>query len=212
MASAPNPPAVWVDNGQDPDYAKLARYGIRLPYFDPRDPRVTAAFLQAVADHPAIDTCGIYTAWSWQPDFTSPERYAEWTHEQLLRIGWQGNALVYLDIEKGANGITDATLASYTVACLKRWRQLRPTRGTALTFEGMQGGLFPPASVSAISSANVRVAPQLYVGAMQPQPHSPIIDLLMAGFPGDRLDGMYDGAALPYRWRGCAFTQGRLPS
>ena len=40
--------AVWVDAGNDPDYAKLQANGITVPYFDLRDPRVTAAYLDAV--------------------------------------------------------------------------------------------------------------------------------------------------------------------
>src|SRR5581483_3217382 len=49
------------------------------------------------------------------------------------RIGWMGNPPVCLDIE-----VHDI---SYVLGCLRRWRQLRPTRETDWTLEGMQGGL-----------------------------------------------------------------------
>lgn len=202
--------AVWVDAGNDPAYAKLSAYGITVPYFDPRDSRVTASYLDAVKAHAGIEACGIYTAYNWLPAFSDPAAYAEWVDAQLRRIRWRGNALVYLDIEKGSNGVDSSNFASYVTACLARWRQLRPLRATALTIEGMQGGLVTLAMVGAIITRQVQLAPQLYRGDMTPLAHSPIIDLLIAGVPGERLEGMYDAAALPYRWRGCAFTQGRL--
>ena len=46
---------------------------------------------------------------------------------------------------------------------------------------------------------------------MTPVEHSPILDLLMSGFPAERIDGFYNAAALPYRWRGFAFTMATLP-
>lgn len=202
--------AVWVDQGNDPTYSLYPRYGITAPFFDPRDPRVTAAYLDAVKAHGDITNCGIYTAWNWKQEFSDPNVYAEWTDSELRRIGWQGNALVCLDIEKG-NGVNDSNYATYTTQALTRWRQLRATRQTWLTLEGMQGGLFAPTLVTAIKQKNIRMAPQFFEGNMTPHKHSCVIDLEEPGVPADRIDGMYDAAILPRLWRGFAFTQGRLP-
>lgn len=202
---------VWIDNGTNPDYAKLARYGITVPFFDPRDPRVTADYLAEVAAHPGIDTCGIYTAWNWDGTFKDPKTYVQWTDAVLRNIGWPGNALVCLDMEKGANGVTDATFGQYVVAALKEWRRLRPKRDTWWTLEGFQGGNFSVIQVQAIAGKAVRIAPQMYAGNMAPLEHDVTIDLLVHSFPPGMLDGMYDAAVLPYAWRGFAFTQGRLP-
>ena len=199
--------AVWVDNGTDVNVPKLAQYGIDAPYFDPRDPRVTATYLENVKGQGYKP--GLYFAWNWYA-VQSPESLAKVISDAVSAVGWFGNPPVCIDIEKG-HGLTDASYVPYVVAFFKRWRQLRPHRETDYTLEGFQGGLFAPTAVQAIVAANVQVCPQFYAGNMTALGHSPMLDLLMAGFPGSRLDGMYDAAALPYRWRGYAFTQGRLP-
>lgn len=191
---------VWVDEGNDANYDKLRANGITEPYYSHRDPRVTATYLQSVKDKGF--TPGILSAWNWFEDLTGPE-YAEHLDAELRRINWSGNASVLVDIET-----KDVT--GYILPFFARWRQLRPVRRTDWTLEGMQGGIFSPSAVNAIVKANVGIAPQLYRGDMTFLHHSPIIDLLMAGFPGDRLIGMYDAADLPFRWRGYAFTSGRL--
>lgn len=199
--------AVWVDAGSNVDKAKLARYGIDSPYFDPRDPRVTPAFLDTVKAQGFKP--GLYFAWNWYP-VTTGAAFADTVDAELRQLGWAGNPPVCIDIEKG-DGLTDTNVVAYVVSFFQRWRQLRPKRETDYTLEGFQGGLFTPAAVRAIVAANVQVCPQFYAGNMSALGHSPTVDLLMAGFPGERLDGMYDAAALPWRWRGYAFTQGRLP-
>lgn len=201
--------AVWVDANNDPNYGKLAASGITAPYFDPRDPRVTAPYLAAVAGHAGISGVGIYFAWNWYPTLTGAE-FAEEMSATISQLGVGGNVAICIDIEKGF-GLTDTTYVPYVVACLQRWRELRPTRVTSYTLEGMQGGLFDKPSVQAINAAKVKVCPQMYAGDMTPLPHGVTLDLLMAGFLGTRQYGMYDAAALPWRWRGFAFTQGRLP-
>lgn len=209
--------ACWVDAGNDPAYGKFADNKITLPYFDPRDPRITASYLDAVVKHPGITGAGFYFAWNWLPVGTTAAQFAEWCDAELRRIGWAGNALCCVDIEKG-HGITNLTFVPYLVAFLSRWRQLRPKRRTDLTIEGMQGGLFSPSEVAAImqglrggGAAAGYIAPSMYAGNMSPLAHDVTQDLLMSGFPGEGVVGMYDAGALPYRWRGYAFTQGRLP-
>jgi hypothetical protein len=195
--------ACWVDAGNDVNYDKFRQYGITIPYFDPRDPRITADYLDRVVAHPGIEHAGIYTAWNWSTDFVDPASYAEWTNQELIKIGWRGNARVCLNIETHD--------VNWILAALKRWRQLRPTRLTDWTLEGMQGGLFSTAAAQTINGYNIRPAPQFYIGNMQPQPHSVVLDLTMSGFDCSKVIGMYDAAALPYRWTGYAYTQGRLP-
>lgn len=199
--------AVWIDNGSDVNYPLLAKYAITTPFFDPRDPRVTAAYLDSVKAHSGISACGIYTVWNWQPEFSDPVKYAEWTDQQLRRINWAGNALVCFDIEKG-NGVSDQNFATYVISCLTRWRQLRPTRKTWWTLEGMQGGLFSGNQGPTISKLDIPACPQFFEGNMTPHRHSCVIDLQEYGFK--KVDGMYDAAVLPRVWRGMAFTQGRL--
>ena len=192
---------VWVDAGNDPTYGKFPPHGITSCWFDPRDPRVTADYLDGVVAHGY--SAGLYFAWDWWPGLSGPQ-FADKCSAELKRINWHGNPSVCLDIETH-------DLSGYVVPCLTHWRQIRPNRPTWWTLEGMQGGLFTQAQVATIGGLTIRLAPSMYHGDMTPLPHSPVIDLLMAGFQGYMIDGMYDAAALPFRWRGFAFTQGRLP-
>lgn len=192
--------AVWIDLGNDANYDLLRRYGITAPYYNHNDPRVTAAYLDGVKARGFSP--GIYSDGSWYPTLNG-KQYAEKLDQVLKHIAWLGNPPVCVDLEMHD--------PAYLTAFFKRWRQLRPTRQTDWTLEGMQGGWMSKTFVDVVVGANVRVAPQFYVGQMQPHEHSPVIDLMMAGIPGDRIVGMYDAARLPYRWSGYAFTQGRLP-
>lgn len=192
---------VWVDEGNDADEAKIRAVQAN-PWYSTRDPWVTAKYLTDVASRGFFP--GLYVASSWVPQLTG-EQFAQYVSDSLLRIGWRGNPWVCMDIETH-------DIAGFVLPCFRRWRELRPARPTWWSLEGMQGGLFDSPTVAEIAGGlGIRVAPQLYSGDMTPLAHSPILDLLMAGFPGAYLDGTYDAARLPYRWRGFAFTQGRLP-
>ncbi len=193
--------AVWVDEGSDASLVRLRARGIDSPYYSIRDPRVTSDYLDAVAAEGF--TPGLYAAYNWYPALTGLA-FAEKCHYELRRIAWLGNPPLCADIETHD--------VSYILAFLKRWRELRPKRRTYWTLEGFQGGLFSPADVRAINAANVHVVPQHYTGDMRPLAADRIaIDLLARGFDILRLYGFYDAAALPGRWEGFAFTQGRLP-
>lgn len=191
--------AIWIDAGQAVNVGKLRNLGITAPYFPHTDPNITAPYLQSIADQGFQP--GIYSAWNWYPDLPA-WRYADLLSNDLKRIGWPGNPPVCVDIETHDMG--------YVREFLARWRRLRPTRPTWWTFEGFQGALFET-SRDLILKSKVRLAPQFYRGDMTPHEHSPVLDLLISGFPGELIDGMYDAAALPWRWRGFAFTQQRLP-
>lgn len=192
--------AVWIDNGTDPDPAKLRAHAITACYFDPRDRRVTASYLEAVKAEGFRP--GIYFASNWLPDLDGPGLAAH-LDGVLKTIGWQGNPPVCFDIEQHD--------PAFLVSCFTAWRKLRPLRQTDWTLEGMQGGWFTPQLTQALFHGGIGVVPQFYDGAMRPLPHSVILDLLEAGVLGSQLQGMYDAAQLPYRWHGYAFTQARLP-
>lgn len=191
--------AIWIDEGSNPDKAKLNHYGITAPYFSHRDSRVTAEYLDDVAE--LGFSPGIYSAWNWYPEL-SGKLYATKIDNELRRIGWKGNAPVCVDIENHD--------LQFILDFFRHWRQIRPTRYTAFTFEGFQGGLLAPI-IPELRLRVTRFVPQLYDGQMEPLDHSPILDLLMYGVPGAMIDGFYDAARLPYAWRGFAFTQARLP-
>ncbi len=193
--------AVWIDEGTDADRAKLRTHGITAPYFSVRDPRVTSDYLDAAATEGFRP--GLYAAYNWYP-WHDGVGFAEKCDAELRRIAWRGNPPLCADIETHD--------VAYILAFLKRWRELRPKRLTYWTLEGFQGGLFSPANVSAINAASVGVVPQHYTGDMRPLAADRIaIDLIARGFHILRLWGFYDGAALPERWEGFVFTQGRLP-
>lgn len=192
--------AIWIDAGTALEPAKLRANDITRPYFAHIDPNVTADYLDDVRD--SGFSPGIYSAWNWYSSLDG-HNYARELDAELRRIAWKGNAPVCVDIETHDIG--------YVLGFFKEWRRLRPSRPTAWTMEGFQGGLFSPANVAELVGRDLRFVPQLYRGDMSPHEHSPIVDMLIAGFPGGRLDGFYDAARLPYRWRGFAFTQARLP-
>lgn len=193
--------AVWVDEGNDANYDLLRKHSIDRPYYDHRDPRVTAAYLDMVAAKGFRP--GLYSVGSWYPQL-SGKQYAEKLHVELIRIAWRGNPPVCVEMESQD--------LSYVAQFFRRWRELRPTRETDWVIGTWQGGRISTSFIQALTTAHVSVVVELYNGDMSPATHSPVIDLLMAGVPGGIIKGMYDGAHLPWRWNGYAFTQGRLPA
>jgi hypothetical protein len=166
---------------------------------------VTLAYLESVKAKGLKP--GIYAAWNWDAKlFGGGAQFADWLSAELKRIGPgtpKDFPKVCVDIETHDVG--------YMLAFFKRWRELRPARLTDFTLEGFQGGLFSLDDVQAILHAHVGIVPQFYRGNMEPHEHGVTQEMLMAGFPGSVLRGFYDAAALPYRWDGYAYTQGRLP-
>lgn len=200
--------AVWIDEGNDPDYAKLAANGIDWPYFALRDPRLTPAYLDAVVSHAGIAGAGVYAAVSWYPNLSAAQ-FADKISSELLRIGWKGNAPVCADIEV-------PNLAPYVVDFLLRWHAIRPKRTVDVTIEGHKGTLFSPADVIHVTACARYLVPQCYNGAMTElwDTYAMTTDLTSAGFPLGSVCPFYDAAHLPQWWglpAGYAFTQGRLP-
>lgn len=205
--------AVWVDAGNDPDYAKLQANGITWPYFDIRDQRLTPTYLDGVKAHPHIDGIGVYAVrgtHSWvETDTLTPAQFAEWVDARLKAIGWLGNPVVMLDIE----GMTN--LVDFLIGTLIRWRELRPKRTTDLTIEGHKGGLFSEADAREVAKRVRWTVPQAYDGGMHPWDSWGVFsDLYAVGFAALEIVPFYDAATLLPWWGipdGFAFTQGRLP-
>lgn len=198
--------AIWVDEGSDADYARLRSWGIEEPAFALRDPRVNLNYLKHVRAQgfaPAV-----YAAWNWQADeYGGGAGFAEHVSRELDRVAPRtGNDFprVHLNIETHDVG--------YILSCLKRWRELRPTRTTLWTLEGHQGGLFTAADVKAINASGVYVCPQNYTGDMRRfEGDRVVLDLVFRGFDPRRIYCFYDAAQVGFWWDGVLFTQGRLP-
>ena len=203
--------AVWVDRGQDADYATLRKHSITDPYYDVRDPRVTLQYLNGVVGRgfaPGLYACSQGEGWP-SPTTMSGPAWADWVYEKVqvaIAPGTMGSyPKVCLNCETHN--------PDWIVSMLKRWRKRSPRRETYWSPEGRQAGNFSPAHVAAINACNVGVVPQFFRGDMTPQSPGVVLELLAAGFAPDRLYGFFDAAALPYNWsRGFAFTQGRLPA
>lgn len=198
--------ALWIDEGNDADDAKLAANGITMPVFSIRDPRVNRAYLEGVRDRGFVP--GVYAAWNWWPKLSGPafaDTVSAWLTHNV------GNTtpsfpFVCLDIETH-------DIAGYVLPCLKRWRSHRPDRVTDLTIEGHQGGLFTPASAIGVSAMVRYISPQCYNGAMTQVWDSFAMakNLTDRSIPFAKVRPFYDAAHLPEWWEGYAFSQGRLP-
>lgn len=201
---------VWVDAGNQADWAKLARHGIKGEFYASTDP-VPALRANLTASRNRGHAGGLYSAWNWIPNTNDGAAYAEFANGLLLPVETQlagkSNSFpkVQLDNE---NHDPDVILAM-----LRRWRQLQPKKDTSWTFEGFQGGWMDPGFVQEVLSYKVRLVPQLYSGDMQIHFDSLAAarDLTKRGFPESLVSPFYDAAALPAEWEGFAFTQGRLP-
>jgi hypothetical protein len=192
--------AVWIDDGNTFDTAKLDAHGIERVYYAANALQASAGEFTA-AKNAGFDV-GVYAAWNW--DNWTPEQFAQWVHGRLLQIGSALNPWVCLDIETHD--------VSWIRRALVEWRRLRPSRRTDWTLEPMQGGLFSLDDAKAINALGIGVVPQHYGGAMQPFAADRVaIDLISRGFNLLSIQGFYDAASLPLDWSGYAFTQGRLP-
>ena len=109
--------AVWIDAGNDPDYAKLAANGIGGAYFDIRDPRLNVAYLRAVQGKGLA--VGVYADCSWWPHLSGAAFASEVS--RLLQ-GVAPNTtpsfpMVMLDVE-----VHDS---AFILAALRQWRKHR---------------------------------------------------------------------------------------
>jgi hypothetical protein len=197
--------AVWIDAGNDPEWEKLARYGIRWLYFPLSDP--PADVRRRLLDvHARGLVGGVYSAWNWYAE-PSGKRYASIVDQGVRELDLPDTSTfpkVMFDDERHE----PATISELLTA----WRTLRPTKDTAWTMESMQGGWMPPAFVKTVVDCRVRVVPQCYSGNMQAvDTLAAARDLTKRGFFDALVSPFYDAAQLPIGWDGFAFTQGRLP-
>ena len=190
---------VWIDAGQSPDPVKLKAHRITRCYFDARGTPQTTEFER-----------GIYRVQSW--DNAKPALLAEELSADVHR--WGGDPYrqlaVHVNIEHASLG---DNFASFIAAFIPAYRNLRPQRDTGLVIDGLQGGAFSPQLVAAINAdINLQVLAEDYDGAMSPLGADNVrSNLVSYGVQRQRALVMYDGAALPEYWDGCAFTMGRLP-
>lgn len=193
--------AIWIDLGNDADYARLKAHDITEPIYDIRDPRVTKPYLDDVRSRGFQP--GVYAAWNWPEVPKDPAGFAEWVDAKVKPLHRSQNApSVHLNDE------THDPVR--IVKLLKRWRELRPSKRTVWTFEGHQGGLFDRAAVSAIDACNVILGPQSYTGSMERfESSGVVIDLIRYGFKST-IEPLLDAADLGLWWSGTAYTQGRL--
>lgn len=196
---------VWIDSGNDPQWEKIAAWGIKWLYFPLSDPHgdVRRRLLETKARGLVG---GVYSAWNWYGDprggdyarvvdvalrKVAPDATSEWPkvmfdderHEPTALLDWMGV-----------------------------WRDLRPRSATAWTLESMQGGWMGASFVAGVVGYRMRVVPQCYSGNMQAvDTLAAARDLTKRGFPDNLVSPFYDAAHLPIGWDGFAFTQGRLP-
>lgn len=197
--------AVFVDEQNQPDYAKIRRNGGTHVVRSLRDPLTIRAAL--VADKTAGFGTGVFIARNWYPDL-SARAFADAAHNLLKAIdgGTPADPVVTFDIETDDLG--------FVRDVFRRWVAHRPQRLTDWTMEGHKGGLFEPADVTELVQ-NVRrfFVPQCYDGTMTQVWDTLAMarDLTAAGIPDARIVPCMDAAHLPVWASGYAFPMGRLP-
>lgn len=203
--------AVWVDEGNDANYAKLKAIGA-VPCFAIRDPRVDLAYLTMVKAK-GFDSVGVYVVASWYK--LTAAKFATLVSSELTRIAPQtppGFPFVCVDME-GKTGTVKPGLPDYQISFMRQWRKHRPDRVTDMTIEGHQGGLYNEGAADWLGRQVRYMVPQCYNAAMTQvwDSFAMALDLCTAGFKVEGIRPFYDAAHLPEWWDGYAFTQGRLP-
>lgn len=191
---------VWVDAGNDPDYAKGDRNGINGYFMPMFDPRTTKATLQGVRDRG--HAAGIYFGHGWFGKPT-PKDLVATVSKEYARVLVPGLRVMFnLEWHDPA----------YIASVLELWRAGHKHVGTSWSPEGMQGGWMDPTFVYRVVATKTRVVPQSFVGDMQRRESDAVLrDLLRRGFPESSVSLFYDAAQLGAGWDGYAFTMGRLP-
>ena len=196
---------IWVDEGNDPQYAKLRTYGIDTISRSIRDSRTTLDALKA--DRAQGFACNVYAASNWWPELNGPQFASKVSG--LLQTVAPGTApdfpSVCLDMETHDR--------DYLMGALRQWRKHRPERVTDWTLEGHQGGILTTADWLIVFRLVRYVVPQSYNGAMTATWDTCAMarDLYDHGLPFGSVYPFVDAAHLQEWWAGYAFTQGRLP-
>lgn len=213
--------AVWIDQPNDADPAKLLPLGITDPYFDGRwlermGYLASLPYLQKVRaqfGHAGIFLCsqGQDNLGSWLPaGTTTPENWALWA-----------NNLVQKAIAPGTGGDfprVDLNLEAepaWVLSTLQAWRKHQPRRTTFLSVQAHKATLFK-SLVPQLVELGVVVRPECYVGSMQRvESANEILAWADAGYPLSMIQPFLDGASLGAWWGehgACVFTQGRIPA
>lgn len=192
---------VWVDVGQNPDWAKLDRHqvtGVFMPMWS-----TTPQQLAAIKNKGKV--AGLYYAWSWKEvENLSPEETAAKVAAEYKRCFVPDLRLQHNNERHDAAGIA---------RLLRESRRLLPTAGTSWTMEGHQAGWFDGPLIKAVLDTKTRVVPQLYNGAMTVHYDSlaEVRKWVRYGVPEGLVTPFYDAANIPAYAEGYLFTQGRLP-
>lgn len=197
--------ALWVDGGNDCDWAKASAHKMTALYYPANDP--PADVRRRIGDtRQHLLYPGLFAAWNWWPALDGGS-FAEKVHSLVTTCTPVGTPApkVQLDMETHD--------PAYILEALRRFRALRPVQDTCWTLEGGQGGWMTPAFVAEVISLRVRISPQLYDGSMTEVWDSLAFarDLTKRGFPDSLITPFWDAAHLPVAWNGWAFSQGRLP-
>lgn len=207
--------ACWIDHGQDVIHERMAKHGVtEIVIPGEESPLANPAKVKELADRGYKVT--VMFAWNWHGyGFRPPEEFARYCSERLKAIGHPAvNPDVLLDIEKGA-GLNEFTYVTWVIRCLEQWRKLRPTRGTNLTLEGMQGGLFNGRAADVAKLLNMvgAIIPQGYTGDERLMDvDTNRLDLANNGFPHSRIRHFYLGKDVPLNFDGILWRQGLLPA
>lgn len=196
--------SAWLYENDPIDLAKIAKYGIKVVYVDPRSGNAKSNCVQLRA---AGVTPGIYfdPHWFSVPTIRSQaQTISDFVQKYgILVVGEP----VMLDLEQ----LPQAWLSEF----IHWYRAYLPQRPTSITVgPGQDSSVLP---VAACVAASMHLFVQLYEGPdMLPAAASkvwPTNDNLEAsGYPSDMIHQFYDGKALPWNATGgCIFTLERLP-
>jgi len=202
--------ALWIDAGQDVDFAKAKREVMTALFLPISDPM--ADLKRRVAEIRFYGyAAGVYMAHNPQwPQFwgiSGPE-IADRMHALVTEVG--GKLKVQFDYEQH-----EASDYVQILGMLKRFRSLEAKADVSWTQEGHQGAGMTPEFVKAVVALRVRVVPQCYDAPMTHSwcPLAMARDLTKRGFPDSLISPFYDAAKLDQVqwWSGFAFIQSRLP-
>lgn len=203
---------LWIDAGNDPDWATIKTHGMTGLYFALSDPLPDIKRRLEEAQGKGYQI-GVFACWNWGPyTETDGVAFAEWVDARLRALVAAGyvstvnRPRVQLNNERQEPGVI--------LSMLRRWRQLRPQHSTSWALEGMQGGWMDAAFVKSVIGYKARVVPQAYNGAMTQQWDALAVarDLTARGFPDSIISPFYDALTADVQYaKGFFFTQGRLP-
>jgi hypothetical protein len=229
--------AIWIDQGDVPDYVKLRARGIHSLYFDIRQSGDLnwggwdcAARCSDARRHGFI--VGVYWGQSWGEAKYTGAAFADKISRQISGMEelWRaaGESLqceFQIDLET-VNGIDHSLDAAWMTAFFKRWRVIRPGKQTSWTLESYQGGPYTWMTRELVSiintDINLIIVPQLYTGdvsinvdsasAERDLRHMRYSDGTLGGINENRIQFFYEADNYPeVGWRGWLFTSRSLP-